>query len=62
MRKQFYKEKFLSGAVKLTHTVKRNTIKRKFIYKVYGVKFDGTGPWSFRNEFVRNLIFGVDNI
>ena len=27
--------------------LKRNTIKRKFIYKGYGIAFDGSGSWNF---------------
>ena len=32
------------------------------MYIGYGMAFDGTGSWSFGNDFARNVvIFGVDN-
>ena len=32
------------------------------MYGAYGIVFDGTGSWSFGNDFTRNvLFFGVDN-
>ena len=40
----------------------RNAIKCTFIYNGYGIAFDGAGPWSFSNEFVKNVvIFGPDS-
>ena len=40
----------------------RNTIKRKFIYTVYGIVFDGVESWNFCNEVTWNVqVFGVDN-
>ena len=40
----------------------RNAIKRKFICNDYGITFNGSGLWSFGNEFAQNfVIFGVGN-
>ena len=40
----------------------RNTIKCKFIYNGWEIKFDGADSWSFGNDFARNVVrFGVDN-
>ena len=39
-----------------------NSDKSKWIYRGYGIAFDGNGEWNFGNDFTRNVvIFGVDN-
>ena len=36
--------------------------KHKYLYKGYGIPFDGKGEWRFDNGTARNvIIFGVDN-
>ena len=43
-------------------SVAKNSDKEKWIYSGCGITFDGTGSWSFNNDFVGNIIiFGVDN-
>ena len=55
---EFYTKNCLFGTVKLT----KNTIKSKFIYNGGEITFDGTGLWSFGNDFPRNVvILSVDN-
>ena len=40
----------------------KNSDKEKYVYSVYGIKFDRIGFWSFDNDNSGNvLIFGVDN-
>ena len=37
-------------------------IKKKYVYRGYGIKFDSAGSCSFGNKFGGNVItFGVDN-
>ena len=37
-------------------------IKKKYVYSIYGIKFDSAGLWSFGNDIARDvIIFGVDN-
>ena len=42
--------------------VVKNSNKSKNMHNDYGIAFDGSGSWSFCNDFKRkNVIFGVDN-
>ena len=44
-----------------TNIVKSSN-KSKNMHNGYGIAFDGSGSWSFRNDFKKkNVIFGVDN-
>ena len=53
----FTLKKCLFGTGKL----RRNTIKGKFIYGVWGIAFDIVVLWSFVSEFAGNVvIFSVD--
>ena len=57
-RNNFLLKYCLFGA---TNTVK-NSNNSKFEYSGYGIAFLGAGSWSFRNDFVRNVvIFDGDN-
>ena len=40
----------------------KSSDKKKYVYSIYGIKFDSAGLWSFGNDIARNvIIFGVDN-
>ena len=39
----------------------RNSDKEKWLYSSYGIAFDVKGKWSFGNDYVRNIVFSVDN-
>ena len=37
-------------------------IKKSMCIGGYGIAFDGTGLWSFNNDYAKNVItFGADN-
>ena len=36
-------------------------IKKEYVHSGYGLTFDSAGSWSFNNETVGNVMFGVDN-
>lgn len=45
-----------------TITLRRNKIKREFIYNDREIAFDGADLWSFDNDFAGNvLIFDADS-
>ena len=49
---------FLFGAT----NIMKNSDKEMYLYRGYGIAFDGKGEWSFGNGYVRNdVICGVDN-
>ena len=40
----------------------KNSDKEKYLYRSYGIAFDGKGEWSFGKDHAKNvIIFGVDN-
>ena len=40
----------------------KNSDKEKYMYKRYGIAFNGKGKQSFENDYSRNvIIFGVNN-
>ena len=40
----------------------KNNVKEKFVYRGYGIAFNGRGEWRFNNNSARNVtIFDVDN-
>ena len=40
----------------------KSSDKKKYVYSIYGIKFDSAGLWSFGNDITRDvIIFGVDN-
>ena len=40
----------------------KSSNKSKNMHNSYGIAFDGSGSWSFRNDFKKkNVIFDVDN-
>ena len=42
-------------------TIVKNSDKAKWVYRDYGIRFDGKNIWSFGNNYARNVaIFGVD--
>ena len=56
--KHFLLKNCLFGTIKLA----KNAIKSKFTHNGGRIAFDGKGPWSFDNDFSRNVvILGVDN-
>ena len=52
--------KFKNYLFEATNIVK-NSDKENYVYNGYGIKFNSPGPWTFGNDFARNvMIFGVD--
>ena len=42
--------------------IAKDNDKEQYVYSSYGIAFDGKCPWSFNDDFARNIIiFGVDN-
>ena len=43
-------------------TIVKNSEEEKYVYRYYGIAFDGKGEQSFDNNTARNaVVFGVDN-
>ena len=42
--------------------IAKDNDKEQYVYSSYGITFDRKCPWSFNDDFARNIIiFGVDN-